>query len=507
MKKKLIRKTSTTVFILGILVGFIVFIAGNKAVKVTSTNEFCASCHVHPHSSQSWKKSTHYDNQSGMVVNCVDCHLPPPGDLHYLTEKAITGTRDVYGKLFKDTSEINWKKKSQLEHAEGHVYKASCLDCHQNLFPKGLSKEGEEGHLHYSQNKNTVRCINCHLHVGHYDEDAVKAKEVGFGMEEEKTEAEIYSQPARVDSFADYTEYIPGTSISFDMQAIPGGEFKMGSPEDEPFREEDEGPQVRVEVDSFFMAKVEMNWDTYLAFFSETMSEGRPDNYGKKPLSEMVDGISGPTSPYGNPGQGWGRGDHPAITMTHYGAKVFCFWLSKKTGKNYRLPREAEWEYAARAGTEGAYFFEGSPKKYSETGFFSSIFGVDTSVINSYVIYKRNSNAQTQPPSKVAPNPFGLKNMLGNVAEFCSDYYDPEIYSEYGDKVENPTGPESGEEYVIRGGSFKDGAPDVRCAEREHTRTEKWLETDPQMPKSIWWYSDANHVGFRVVCEYNKDNN
>ncbi len=118
-----------------------------------------------------------------------------------------------------------------------------------------------------------------------------------------------------------------------------------------------------------------------------------------------------------------------------------------------------------------------------------------------------NSEAKTQPPEQVKPNPWGLKNTLGNVDEFCSDYYAPDIYETYGDQVVNPQGPSSGEEYVIRGGSFKDGAAGVRCAERDHTKSVKWMETDPQMPKSVWWYSDVNHVGFRVVCENNSENN
>lgn len=75
-----------------------------------------------------------------------------------------------------------------------------------------------------------------------------------------------------------------------------------------------------------------------------------------------VDAISGPTPPFGFPDQGWGGGDRPAITMTHYAAETFCQWLSKKTGKTYRLPTEAEWEYAARGGTETPYFFTGNPK-------------------------------------------------------------------------------------------------------------------------------------------------
>ena len=100
-------------------------------------------------------------------------------------------------------------------------------------------------------------------------------------------------------------------------------------------------------------------------------------------------------------------------------------------------------------------------------------------------------------------NPFGLVNMLGNVAEFCSDYYAPDTYAKFtGDPVNNPGGLTSGTEYVIRGGSYRDEADRVRCAARGHTRTKDWKKTDPQIPKSIWWYTDATHVGFRVVCDY-----
>ena len=98
-------------------------------------------------------------------------------------------------------------------------------------------------------------------------------------------------------------------------------------------------------------------------------------------------------------------------------------------------------------------------------------------------------------------NAFGLKNMLGNVAEFCLDYYSPDIYKERQGLVKDPRGPQKGTERVIRGGSFKSDAKDVRSATRNYTKTKAWLVTDPQMPKSIWWYSDCVDVGFRVVCE------
>ena len=96
---------------------------------------------------------------------------------------------------------------------------------------------------------------------------------------------------------------------------------------------------------------------------------------------------------------------------------------------------------------------------------------------------------------------FGLRNMAGNVAEFCFDFYSSDIYKTDSATVINPTGPSGGAEHVIRGGSFKSDAKDVRSAARDFTKNKSWLVTDPQMPKSIWWYSDCIDVGFRVVCE------
>jgi len=102
------------------------------------------------------------------------------------------------------------------------------------------------------------------------------------------------------------------------------------------------------------------------------------------------------------------------------------------------------------------------------------------------------------------PNPFGLKNMTGNVAEFCSDWYQADAYSENLEGFKDPQGPKDGTEHVIRGGSFLSNADVLRSASRDYTRSTAWLQTDPQIPKSIWWYSDCFHVGFRVVCEFNE---
>jgi formylglycine-generating enzyme required for sulfatase activity len=255
------------------------------------------------------------------------------------------------------------------------------------------------------------------------------------------------------------------------------------------------------------MSEIQVSWDMYMAFFRETMSEGRVDQGAFIVSSDsdaLVDGISGPTPPWGSPDQGWGYGDRPAITMTWHAANVFCEWLSLKTGKNYRLPTEAEWEFAARGGTETPYFFEGNPKEFTRERFINRLLGPDTTTINTYVVYEENSMARTQTPDVVNRNPFGLKNMLGNVWEFCSDYYDENVYAMYPAEVViiNPQGPPAGNEKVIRGGSFRSDAYEVRSASRSHTRHDEWLITDPQIPKSIWWYSDVFDVGFRVVLEW-----
>jgi len=484
-----------------IITALIIFL-GNKAITKTSTDEYCASCHVHPHSTQSWKRSTHVDNPRGIRVHCVDCHLPPHGE-GYLIEKAKTGIRDLWSNTFKDSASFNWEAKSQIEHAKHHTFEASCIHCHQNNYPLGLTTEGREAHLYYEKQEGKLHCINCHITVGHYDPDRLHAQNTSFGITE-VVDTELYTEPGMMNGFNNFTEYIPGSSVSFEMQAIPGGSFQMGSPVDEPFRNEDEGPIVEVSISSFFMARVEVSWDEYLAFFKQTGSLIKTTDAFNLDQGE-VDGISGPTPPYGAPDQGWGKGKMPAITMTFHAAEVYCQWLSEITGKTYRLPTEAEWEYAARGGTSTPYFFEGDPKRYVNKGIRNKLFGVDTTGINSFITYTENSRARPAGPDQVIENPFGLVNMLGNVAELCADWYAEDAYAMYPEGIQNnPTGPASGEERVVRGGSYREDAANVRSASRGFTETETWMNTDPQIPKSVWWYSDCFHVGFRVVCEYNE---
>ena len=220
---------------------------------------------------------------------------------------------------------------------------------------------------------------------------------------------EYIHEPEKVSKFENFNGKYPGTSVSFDMVALPGGTFDMGSPDNEPLRKSDEGPVRKVTVSKFWIAKTEVTWDEYLAFFRATGSQGRTE--GQVVTKKKTDAISGATPPWGAPDQGWGKGSRPAITMSWHAANVYCQWLSKVTGKKYRLPTEAEWEYACRAGTETPYFFKGSPKNFTSTGFLKKIFGPDTAVIASRVVYKVNS-FQKQRTCFVKRNPFRIKEYV-----------------------------------------------------------------------------------------------
>jgi formylglycine-generating enzyme required for sulfatase activity/nitrate/TMAO reductase-like tetraheme cytochrome c subunit len=508
-KKKSFFKKRAFILVLGLVLGAGCMTGLYLTSVYFSTDESCLMCHVHPHVEDSWKLSKHMNNGSGTRVHCVSCHLPPQTHTwdHY-TAKAKLGLRDLWGYLVKDSADFDWDRMSELEYAVTYIPNESCKECHVNLFPEGITPDGITSHLYYDENeqKLDLQCISCHLDAGHYNPNYSHGQMTGIpGQHSNAAVVDtslFYKSPAEVTAFADFVEQIPGTPVSFRMVAIPGGTFRMGSSQKEAFRKADESPVREVTVSPFFMAEVECTWEQYGVFCAETRSEGRtpPEKVYANNSNPEVDAVSGPTPPFGFPDQGWGTGNRPAITMTHYAAETFCQWLSKKTGKTYRLPSEAEWEYAARGGTETPYFFPGNPRKFSNLGFWRKFFSAATDSIGTYVVYDNSSKNRTQEPSAVKPNPFGLKNMLGNVMEYCADKYDPEAYTKGGESLVDPLVTE-GDEWVVRGGNYASDASEVRSAARDFTQHDKWLKTDPQQPKSIWWYSDIRGIGFRVVCQ------
>lgn len=488
--------------VIGFLLGILFIFFSNSVLKYTSTDHFCAVCHVHPHAAASWKQSSHYQNKSGVVVHCEECHLPPEG-LHHFFQKVHFGIRDGLGMLFKDVDKLNWAEKRTPEKAKSFTFDAACTHCHAELFSLNLTPKGTDAHVYYFHQKGKVRCINCHLHVGHFREEDQPQKEIAATDAAERKAFPILT-PSSPDSFEDYTATIPGTDVCFNLIAIPGGAFKMGSPKTENYREADESPVHSVKISPFWMGQTEVSWDEWEAFYSQTATKDRTQH---RQTDANIDAITGPTPPYGAPGQGWGKGLRPAITMTHYAARMYCNWLSQKTGEKFRLPTEAEWEYACRGTTGGAYYFKGEPKQFTQLSFINRFFGADTTVIQRHAWYKLNSAAKTHLPFEKQPNPFRLYNMLGNVKEFCLDKYAPDAYAfDVQDSlVVDPIGPLTGTAYVIRGGSFNSDAVKLRSAARDFTQPDKWFLSDPQSPKSIWWYSDCNDVGFRVVKEKVQD--
>lgn len=288
--------------------------------------------------------------------------------------------------------------------------------------------------------------------------------------------------------FKPYVETIPNTDLKFEMMPIPGGKFTIGSPASEAKRGDDEGPQREIEIAPFWMAKHEVTWDEYdqFAFSLEIKRKEREgvDLKNQKPNEIAADAITRPTPPYADPTHGLGRKGQPAICMTHHAAMEYTRWLSEKTGKAYRLPTEAEWEYACRAGSKTAYSF-----------------GDDASKLGEYAWYVENSE-KPQVVGKKKPNAWGLHDMHGNVAEWCLDHYEADRYSKFpGDK---PTlapvlVPDAKEyPYVAKGGSWDDDPEALRSAVRRGSDKE-WSVRDPQRPQSIWWHTDATFVGFRVV--------
>jgi formylglycine-generating enzyme required for sulfatase activity len=198
---------------------------------------------------------------------------------------------------------------------------------------------------------------------------------------------------------------------------IPAGCFQMGSPPNETGRSSDEGPEHKVCVDGFWMGKYEVTQAQW----------------------QKVMGT--------NPAYFKGA-DNPVENVSWEDAQEFINKLNKQIGKNiYRLPTEAEWEYACRAGTQTAYSFGDDPGRLGE-----------------YVWYSENSGRQTHPVGQKKPNNWGLYDMHGNVWEWCADIYVSDAYQQH--QRQNPLVQSGGDSRVFRGGSWRSDAQNLRSAQR-----------------------------------------
>jgi len=314
-------------------------------------------------------------------------------------------------------------------------------------------------------------------------------------------------------SMAAFEQKIPGTEASFKMVPIPAGTFKMGSPASEKGRKPDEGPQFEVKVDAFYMGETAVTWDAYNEFLSNYQRLMAGANKGKAsdngpflgtvvPKDKQADAVTYPTPIYdmeAGPAlqrMGGRKGKFPAVIMSQYAARQYSKWLSKKTGRFYRLPTEAEWEYACRAGTTTAYFFGDSA-------------GSDGKTLKQYSWYIDNSQLKDGDTGyhQVAtkkPNPWGLYDMDGNVANWCIDQYDKNWYKQFAGKtvgwhdvINWPSG-KSRYPRVIRGAGYDSEPEDCRSARRQYSTKELNVK-DPQIPQSPFWQTDGFWLGFRLV--------
>lgn len=241
---------------------------------------------------------------------------------------------------------------------------------------------------------------------------------------------------------------IPGTELGVELVPIPAGTIVWDDPATEAVE------TAEVAVAPFWMMSTEITWDV---FDAHVYRFDLPDDADRE-----ADGLTRPTQPYIAADRGYGHAGFPAVSINYTSAETFCVWLSTLSGKRFRLPTELEWEYACRAGTQTAYNF-----------------GDDAELLRERVVYRSYSGLRTRKAGSLPANAWGLHEMHGNVAEWCST---------------------SDGKHVLRGGSFLDRKDEVTVAARK-VPSRRWNASDPQLPRSKWWLADGPFAGFRVICE------
>ena len=221
-----------------------------------------------------------------------------------------------------------------------------------------------------------------------------------------------------------YRETVPGTLVTFEMVLVPGAAGAA----------------------PFYLGRTEVTWDLY-DVFSLGLDEKTPQG--------SHDAVARPSRPYGAPDYGWGHAGYPAISIAREAADAFTAWLTKRTGKAYRLPTEAEWQHAAALAVKD----------------------IGAGGLDAVAWHRGNAVSRTRAVATARPDALGLFDLFGNAAEWV----------DAGDGAR-----------VTRGGSFRDPLASLGPGMREE-QDDSWNERDPQLPKSKWWLSDGPFVGFRLA--------
>lgn len=296
-----------------------------------------------------------------------------------------------------------------------------------------------------------------------------------------------------------YSTKIPGTDVTFEMVPIPGGVATIGNDSLTPDLRPDESPQVHVAIEPIWVGKCEITqveFQQYLRM-DRLFRSFKQQGIRKVTADRMSQSVSAPTALYDvSYRDEVGKGPQlPAIGMTQFAAKQYTKWLSGLSGLQYRLPTEAEWEYACRAGSTSAFHF-----------------GDDASLLGRYAWYAANSEGQLQRVGSKAANAWGLHDMHGNVREWTVDGYTPNGYKAL-DRHRDPVQvlqaiqwPTTVEHRVIRGGSWDDIPDALRSAARFSSDDQAMKDQDPEFPSSPWWYTSdpSRTIGFRIVRSLRK---
>jgi formylglycine-generating enzyme len=294
-----------------------------------------------------------------------------------------------------------------------------------------------------------------------------------------------------------YSMRIPGTDVAFEMIPIPGGVATIGSTDNSPEHRVDESPQIKVTIEPMWVGKCEVTqaeFDQFLRM-DKLFRSFKKQGIRKITAENASMVVSAPTQLYEpsfRAAVGYGP-DMPAIGMTQFAAKQYTKWLSGLTGLQYRLPTEAEWEYACRAGSSTAYHF-----------------GDDAKELDQYAWFEKNSEEQLHRTASKTANPWGLHDMHGSAREWAIDGYTATGYQalarhespiHFIDAIQWASRPD---QRIARGGSWGDKPADLRSAARFSSNDIEMKAGDPEVPTSPWWYTHdpARTIGFRVVRSF-----
>ncbi len=248
--------------------------------------------------------------------------------------------------------------------------------------------------------------------------------------------------------FKQYWQDIPSAAFKFAMMPVPGSADGAIKP--------------------LYVAKTELTWEAFdvWAYRLDEKGEQTPSPQQSSLPAGAPDAATRPSKPYHPPDRGFGHEGYAAISLTFRSAETFCKWLSTTSGLKYRLPTEAEWEHACLAGQSGDFGFEGGEAELPRFAWLAA-----------------NSDEKPHPAATKKANAWGLYDMHGNVQEWVTG------------RDGKPT---------TKGGSWRD-PPEMLKASVSQAKDSTWNASDPNLPKSKWWLSDGNFVGFRVVCEVGED--